>query len=347
MERVICHYDMDAFYASVEMRENPQLKGQPFVVGGGVICTASYEARKFGVKSAMPVFQAKKLCPNLKILPVNIDLYSEVSETIHKLVKKITDKVEFIALDEGYIDLTNIIDKYPSKLYFAEKFKERILEITGLTCSIGIGYNKLSAKIASDMKKPAGISIFKNSHEFIQYIKDRPIREIPGVGKKLEVELLQNGIEKVQDIYNLSYSQLKKRYSASRALLLYYYSRGIDDSEVENERKAHSIGAENTYRYPLSSEEDLRRELEDIFQKVYDRLTEEKFYTKTLIIKLKYSDFTLITRSFSLTKHTNDRVTLYDMFENLFSEIEEFSNIRLAGLSFTNLTKNIYEQLQI
>lgn len=345
MKRIIMHYDMDSYFASVEMRENPKLKDVPFVVGEGVICTASYSARKFGVKSAMPVFLAKKLCPNLKVVPVNKELYFKVSETIQELVKKITDKVEFISLDEGYLDLTGIIEKYPSKLYFANKFKERLKEITGLTCSVGIGYNKLSAKIASDINKPSGIYIFNNSEEFVKYIENRSIRELPGVGKKLEVELLKDGIEKVKDIHNIPYFQLEKKYSSSRALLLYYYSRGIDDSEVENERKAHSIGTENTYRFPLSTEEDVRRELDDVFQKVYDKLVEEKFYAKTLILKLKYSDFTLITRSTSLNKHTNDRVILYDMFENLFSEIEDFTNIRLAGLSVTNLTKNIYDQL--
>lgn len=347
MKRIIMHYDMDSFYASIEIKNNPKLKGKPIVVGGGVICTASYEARKYGVKSAMPLFKAKQLCPNLIVVPVNKDLYFEISNQIHKLVKKITDKVEFIALDEGYLDITDIIGKYSSKEYFAKKFKERLKEIIGLTCSVGIGYNKLSAKIASDINKPGGIYIFNNEVEFQKYIEDKPVKIIPGVGKKLENELLKCGIEKVIQIRELSFLELENRYSPSRAHMLYYYSRGIDDSEVESERKMHSIGNENTYKFPLESEESVRKELESLFERVYERIVEERVYCKTIILKIKYSDYTVITRSVSLDKATSSKVVLHDMFENLFSEIEEFSSIKLVGFSVANLATNRYEQLKL
>ena len=159
-ERVILHYDMDAFYASVEIRDNPKLKGKPIVVGENIVTTASYEARKYGVRSAMPVSEARKLCKNLIALPVSKGKYSEVSSRIKSLVLKLTHRVEFIALDEGYIDITEIIERYPSKKYFANRFKRGIFNNVSLTCSIGIGYNKLSAKIASDINKPGGIYIF-------------------------------------------------------------------------------------------------------------------------------------------------------------------------------------------
>ncbi|MGL4403726.1 MAG: Y-family DNA polymerase, partial [Fusobacteriaceae bacterium] len=234
ISRLILHYDMDSFFASVEERENPKLKGKPFVVGGGVICTASYEARKYGVRSAQPVFEAKKLCPGLIVVPVNMDLYEEVSSLIHSLVLKITHRVEFIAKDEGYIDLTGIIkNEEEAKKKFGMKFQKRIKEITGLTCSIGIGYNKLTAKIASDINKPAGIYIFNNEDEFSSYIGKKPIRIIPGVGKKFCHDLLSEGITNVEDVRGISYLELNRKYGNSRADMLYYYSRGIDDSAVE------------------------------------------------------------------------------------------------------------------
>lgn len=341
------HYDMDAFYASAELRERPELVGKPIVVGGGVICTASYEARKYGVKSAMPVFMAKKLCPSLVVLPVNHELYHKISDEIHELIRKITKKVEFIALDEGYLDITEIIKKYPSKEYFAKKFRERILKKTGLSCSVGIGYNKLTAKIASDMLKPGGIFIFKNSEEFINWAKEKQVRVLPGIGNKFEKELMVAGLEKISDIYKITYYELEKKYSQGRAQLLYYYSRGIDDSEVKNYRKAHSIGTENSYRFSLESEESVRKELEEVFKKVYERMIEEGYFCKTLVLKLKYKDLKQITRSISLNTPTNDRVVLYDMYETLFSAIGDYTEIRLVGLSVTNLVKTILEQLKL
>ena len=169
MERIIMHYDMDAFYASIEINRNPKLKNKPLVVGENIVTTASYEARKYGIHSAMKVSDAKLLCPKLIAIPVDKKEYIRISNEIHNLILKITNKVEFIATDEGYIDLTGIV-KPENKIQFALKFKERIKELTNLTCSVGIGFNKLSAKIASDINKPFGIYIFENEKEFLKYI---------------------------------------------------------------------------------------------------------------------------------------------------------------------------------
>ena len=172
MNKLIMHYDMDCFYASIEIRDNPKYQGLPLVVGGGVVTTASYEARKYGIHSAMSTFEAKKLCPNLLIVPVNKDKYIRVSQKIQNLVLKITEKVEFIALDEGYVDISEIAPKFSSLEEFAEKFKERIKYHTGLTCSVGIGINKLSAKIASGINKPGGKYIFNSQAEFVNFLKN-------------------------------------------------------------------------------------------------------------------------------------------------------------------------------
>lgn len=187
MERVILHYDMDCFYASIETKDNPKkYKNKPMVVAGGVVTTANYEARKYGIHSAMSTYEAKSLCPHLLVVSPNKDKYIKVSEKIHELVLKITHRIEFIALDEGYIDISDVISKYSSKEKFAKTFRERIFKHTGLTCSVGIGVNKISAKIASDINKPFGQYIFNTQEEFVEYMKDKKVRKLQGVGEKFE-----------------------------------------------------------------------------------------------------------------------------------------------------------------
>lgn len=338
-ERVILHYDMDAFFASVEIRDNPKLKGKPLIVGESVVTTASYPARKFGIHSAMSTSEAKKLCPNLLILPCDKVKYAEESRYIHSLVERITDKVEYIAFDEGFLDITNIIKNYPSKEYFALKFKERIFKNTKLTCSVGIGYNKLTAKIASDCNKPNGFYIFNNPREFIDYIKEKNIKIIPGVGKKFIPILEKNKIFKVKDIYGFSLYELISQFGTSRGSLLYYYSRGLDDSPVEKERKAVSIGNENTYRFPLQTEEELTREYTTIFEKSYKRLKEKNFLCSSVGIKIKFKDLKMITRSKQVLIPTDNRAELLNAVTELMDKIEQKNDIRLVGVSFSHLVK--------
>lgn len=345
MKKIIMHYDMDCFYASIEIRDNPKYQGLPLVVGGGVVTTASYEARKYGIHSAMSVFEAKKLCPNLLIVPVNKDKYIKVSQQIQNLVLRITEKVEFIALDEGYVDITEVVEKFPSLEVFADKFKERIKYHTNLTCSVGIGVNKLSAKIASGINKPSGKYIFNSQMEFINYLKDKDIKIIQGVGNKFKDILNRDGIKKVEDLYSYSLNELVSKYGKSRGELLYLSCRGIDYSEVEYQRVTHSIGNENTYRFPLSSDGNIRKELEEIFNYSYERLIKKEFITKTIILKIKFSTGELITRSKTFTIPTDDKQILFESIENLYENIEENSPIRLLGVSFGNLTKKSIRQL--
>lgn len=346
-ERVILHYDMDSFYASVEIRDNPKLKNKSLVVGEGVVTTASYEARKYGIHSAMSTAEAKKLCPNLIILPCDKSKYAAESRYIHSLVEKITDKIEYIAFDEGFLDITEIIESYPSKEYFAQKFKERIFKNTGLTCSVGIGYNKLTAKIASDYNKPDGFYIFNNSNEFIEHIKDKNIKIIPGVGKKFIPVLEKHNIFKPADIYKYSLHDLISLFGLSRGSLLYYYSRGLDDSPVKKERKAMSVGNENTYRYPLQTEEDLVREYTAIFEKSYKRLKEKDFLCSCVNIKIKYQDFTSVTRSKQILIPTNNKGELLSTVSELMDKLEKRENIRLVGVSFSHLIKKNMLKVQL
>ena len=338
MNKLIMHYDMDCFYASIEIRDNPKYQGLPLVVGGGVVTTASYEARKYGIYSAMSTFEAKKLCPNLLIVPVNKDKYIRVSQKIQNLVLKITEKVEFIALDEG-VDISEIAPKFSSLEEFAEKFKKRIKYHTGLTCSVGIGINKLSAKIASGINKPGGKICFNSQIEFVNFLKNKDIKIIQGVGNKLKELLNKEGINKVEDLYNYSLNELINKYGKSRGELLYLSCRGIDYSEIEYQRATHSIGNENTYRFPLSSEGNILKELEEIFNYSYERLVKKEFITKTIILKIKFANGELITRSKTFTIPTDDKQILYESIENLFENININSPIKLLGVSFGNLTK--------
>ncbi|MCF2612990.1 DNA polymerase IV [Fusobacterium perfoetens] len=346
MERVILHYDMDCFYASVEIRDNPKkYKNKPMVVAGGVVTTASYEARKFGIHSAMSTFEAKKLCPNLLVVYPDKEKYFKESQIIHNLVLKLTHKIEFIALDEGYIDITDIIQKYSSKEKFAKTFRERIFKHTGLICSVGIGINKISAKIASDINKPFGQFIFNNEKEFMEYMKDKNIRKLQGVGEKFEKILNRDNIFLVGDVHSFSLKELVQKYGKSRGELLYLYSRGIDHSPVDYDKPTHSVGAENTYSFSLSSDEEISKKLEEVFDVAYKRLKSKNCLTKTISIKIKYSDRHTINKAKTFSIATDNKENLFEYVQEIFSEIEEKDEIKLLGISFRNLIEFSSRQL--
>lgn len=346
MKRIIMHYDMDAFFASVEINRNPKLKNKPLVVGENIVTTASYEARKYGIHSAMKVSDAKILCPKLLVIPVDKKEYQRISNQVHELVYKITDKVEFISLDEGYIDLTNVITE-DKKIYFAETFKKRIKEITNLTCSVGIGFNKLSAKIASDINKPFGQYIFNNETEFIEYISEKKIKIIPGVGKKFNEVLNKDGIFFVRDAFDFSLDYLVKKYGKSRGENLYCSIRGIDYSEVEFQKEIHSIGNEETFLIPIFGNSDLSKEIEYLFNHTYNRLEKKKVFTKAVTIKVRYTNFETITRSKKLKNSTKDKELLYAMILELFNSLEQEREIRLIGIYFGDIQKNNIIQLKL
>lgn len=346
MERIIMHYDMDAFYASIEINRNPKLKGKAFVVGENIVTTASYEARKFGIHSAMKVADAKLLCPNLLAIPTNKKEYIRISNEIHKLIYKITNKVEFIATDEGYIDLTDII-KPENKKSFATKFRKRIKELTNLTCSVGIGFNKLSAKIASDINKPFGQYIFENREQFCEYVLNKKITIIPGVGKKFTEILTKDKILLVEDALDFSMDELVKKYGKSRGENLYCSIRGIDHSEVNYTREIHSIGNEETYAIPLNSSSDLTKEFVLLFDYAYNRLIKNNVFTQNITVKLRYTSFETFTRSKKLKFPTKDRNILFNEMSELLNSFEKDTDIRLLGLYFGDIKKNILIQLPL
>ena len=346
MERIIMHYDMDAFYASIEINRNPKLKNKALVVGENIVTTASYEARKYGIHSAMKVSDAKLLCPKLIVLPVDKAEYIRISNEIHNLILKITNKVEFVATDEGYIDLTDVI-KAENKKAFAIKFKQRIKELTNLTCSVGVGFNKLSAKIASDINKPFGFFIFENEEGFIKYISDKKIKIIPGVGKKFFEILKNDNIFYVKDVFKYSLDYLVKKYGKSRGENLYCSVRGIDFDEVEYQREIHSIGNEETFLIPLQNNSEIIREFNSLFEYTFERLIKNNVFTQSVTIKMRYTSFKTYTKSKKLKFSTRSKDFLYNEMLELINSFEKEDEVRLLGVYFGDIRKNSLVQLEL
>ena len=344
-KKVILHYDMDAFYASVEIRDQPNLRGKPVIVGTSVITTCNYEARKYGLHSAMSVTKARMLCPYGIYLKVDKEKYSRVSKQIKDLVLRLTNKVEFIALDEGFVDITDIIKNYPSYEIFAQKFQRGILKNTGLTCSIGIGYNKLSAKLASDAKKPGGTTFIRNPDEFADFMSDKGVKLIPGVGKKTQEILGRKNLVEVSDVLKMSLQELRSILGYNRGEMIYEYSRGIDNRKVSMESKTHSISNERTYSTPLEDREFIWSEFLSLLVKTHKRLKHQKFHTKTLTLKVRYMDRKTITRSKSIYRSTQNIEILKRLLAELLEEINLEDKIKLLGINLGNLSENKEYQL--
>lgn len=341
--RKIIHIDMDAFYASVEQLDNPELRGKPVAVGGdtkrGVVAAASYEARKFGVKSAMPSAKAAKLCPNLIFVHPRFPRYKELSDQIRAVFFEYTDLVEPLSLDEAYLDVTENKIGLNSATLIAKEIKAKIKERTGLIASAGISYNKFLAKTASDMDKPDGLYIIlpEEAEAFVEVL---PVHRFHGIGKVTAEKMVKAGIFTGKDLRKKSLEDLVLRYGKSGH---YYYNicRGIDHRQVQPSRETKSISAERTFEDNLYELEDVLDEIERIARISYKRYQKNKESGYTLTLKIKYGDFRQITRS-----HTEDNpITTVDdyvdhamrlMSENLVSE----EGIRLIGVGISNFKKD-------
>lgn len=340
----ILHIDMDAFYASVEIQDNPRLKGRPVIVGGtddhGVVTTANYEARKFGVHSAMPIFMAKNLCPKGIFLPVRMKRYKEVSWQVFKILYDITDLVEPVSIDEAYIDISHID---MDALNVAYMIKEKVLQKTGLTLSIGISYNKFLAKIASDWNKPNGIKVI--SHDMIpEILLPLPVKSVHGIGPKSAERLNNIGIYTIGDLLNLSEDFLVDLFG-KWGNDIYNRIRGIDNRKINTERERKSLGTETTFSQVTMDKEILRSYLYDFSIEIADSLSVNKIQGKTITLKIKYEDFKVRTKSKTLL---NDIYLANDIYEtgiSLLDEIKLHKNIRLIGLTISNLSSTEMEQL--
>lgn len=342
LQRKIIHIDMDAFYASVEQMDNPELKGKPLAVGGGgergVVAAASYEARKFGVYSAMSGFLARKKCKHLIFVKPRFSRYSEISKQIKTIFKDYTHLIEPLSLDEAYLDVTKNKKNISSATKLAKEIRMRIFDEVGLTASAGISINKFLAKTASDINKPNGQKTIL-PEEVIPFLEKLPIEKFYGIGKVTAVNMYNLGIFTGLDLKNKSEEFLTQHFKKSGA---YYYNivRGIQQSEVKPNRIRKSIAAEHTFTNNLTSEVFMIEKLDIIANEIANRLKKSKVSGKTITLKIKYSDFTQQTRSKTLTYFIKDKSIVLDVVTDLLYQEKLKKSVRLLGISVTNLNIN-------
>jgi DNA polymerase-4 len=340
---------MDAFYASVEQMDNPDLRGKPVAVGGneirGVVSAASYEARKFGVRSALSGALAKKYCPELIFVKPRFDRYKEISQKIRKIFHDYTDLVEPLSLDEAYLDVTHNKKGNPSASLIAQEIRLRILNEVGLSASAGISVNKFIAKVASDVNKPNGQKTV-SPDEVVSFLEDLPIRKFYGVGKVTTEKMYQLGIFTGLDLKSKPIEFLEKHFGKSGT---FYFNvvRGIHNSEVKPNRITKSVAAEHTFNENLTSEIFMQDRLETIASELDRRLKKHKIAGKTVTLKIKYSDFTQQTRSKTLPYFISDKSLLFDTVKELLFQERMKDSVRLLGISLSNLNTEIKKTIVV
>ncbi|RBN51225.1 DNA polymerase IV [Flavobacterium psychrolimnae] len=337
--RKIIHVDMDAFYASVEQMDNPLLRGKPIAVGGsenrGVVAAASYEARKFGVRSAISGVMAKKNCPELIFVKPRFDRYKEISSKIQKIFYEYTDLVEPLSLDEAYLDVSTNKKGNPSATLLAKEIRQRIFDEVGLTASAGISVNKFVAKIASDYNKPNGQKTV-NPDEVISFLEELPVRKFHGVGKVTTEKMYQLGIFTGLELKSKSLEFLEKHFGKSGAFY-FHVVRGIHNSAVKSDRITKSVAAEHTFDVNLSSEIFMIEKLEIIATALEKRLKRYAVAGKTVTLKIKYSDFSQQTRSKTLPYFISDKALILEIVKELLYQERMKDSVRLLGISLSNL----------
>jgi len=349
--RKILHIDMDAFFAAVEQRDRPELRGKPVIVGGspqsrGVVSTASYEARPFGVRSAMSSAQAKKLCPQAVFLKPDFARYEEASRKIHAIFRKYTDRIEPVSLDEAYLDVTKNKLRHSDPAAIAGLIKQHIRAVTRLTASAGVAPNKFLAKIASDLKKPDGLCVIR-PEEIQSFLDPLPVRKIPGVGPVTEKSLGALGISTCGELLFKSREELLRHFGRF-GNDLYDMARGNDESPVIVGWESKQVGCEVTFDKDLLSLEDLEREIRILASEALHRVQEEKKKPKTLVLKVKYNDFTLITRSKTFLRpiESSENIAV-EAFRLLEKKTEAGRRkIRLLGISLSNFSSPLRKSVQ-
>ena len=337
--RKIIHIDMDAFYASVEQHDNPELIGKPLAVGGskerGVVAAASYEARKWGVRSAMPSVTAARLCPELIFVSPRFDRYKEVSQHIRSIFLDYTDLVEPLSLDEAYLDVTENKKGMRSATLIAEEIRKRIFDDTGLTASAGISINKFLAKVASDVNKPNGQKLIAPD-EVIGFLEQLDVQRFYGVGKVTAQKMMQLGIFTGADLKRKELPFLVEHFGKSGQ---HYYNivRGVHNSEVKPDRIRKSLGAERTFDSDLRSDEDMEKALRKIAKTVAQRSQKSETKGKTITLKYKYSDFNQHTRARSLPYFVGDEQVIFETAVELLQESKLDQPVRLLGITLSNL----------
>jgi DNA polymerase-4 len=341
-ERKIIHIDMDAFFAQIEQRDHPEYKNKPLIVGGplnrGVISTASYEARKYGLHSGMPLVKAKRLCPDGIYIPVDMEKYLKESRKIRKIFFHYTPLVEVVGCDEGFLDVTGCEKLFGSALEIARKIKGRIYEQTNLTSSAGIGPNKFLAKLASGLGKPNGFTVLENSPEMIKKIRMLPVSYIWGVGRVTDKSLSSLGIKTIGDLSKIPVEVLKAKFGDSLGKFMHDMANGTDDREVIPYQEPRSIGRETTFTRDISSIETLKATFLFLSQKISMNLHSRGYRGKVVTIKVRYSDFRTITKRMTLKNHTS---AIFDIYKSSLMLLKELDlvrkKVRLVGISVSSL----------
>lgn len=337
--RWIIHVDMDAFYAAVEQRDNPELQGKPVIVGGtsnrGVVSTCSYEARQYGVKSAMPLFQAKKLCPQGIYLPPRPAVYQEVSREIMNIMYQATPLVEPLSIDEAFLDITGSIRLLGNPQQIGWKLKESIYHEVGLTASIGIANNKFLAKIASDINKPNGFKIIKQE-EAKDFLANLPVTRLWGVGAKTKEKLHGLNIKTIGHLQQLPIPAAEKIFGSNTAKML-QLAVGIDHRPVEVDQQVKSIGNEITFSEDYQDKLVLQQLLLKLAEKVARRMRKENLAGRTITLKIKFNNFKQITRSITINKLINCEVKIFHLAKELLAQEQLTLPVRLIGITVSNL----------
>lgn len=338
--RRILHIDMDAFFASVEQKRHPELMGKPVVVGGdgdptkrGVVSTASYEARKFGIHSAMPLRTAYRLCPKAVFLPVDYEEYSRASERIKGILREFSLILEESGLDEAFLDISQI-DRPPEEI--AMEIKRRIKDETGLTCSIGIAPNKLLAKIASDMQKPNGLTIVGEG-DIETHIWQLPVRKLWGVGPKTEVHLKAMGINTIGKLASISLDNLIEEFGKSYGRYLYEASKGIDESPLITHWEPKSMSREITFQNDISNYQVIAKTLAELIKEVANNMEQAGYKVKTITVKVRFNDFKTYTRAKTLHEPTDSSEEIKKAAFDCLGRINLKKKVRLIGIRVSKL----------
>lgn len=347
-QRCIFHIDMDAFFASVEIAQNPQLRGKPVIIGGrpdkrGVVSTCSYEARKFGVRSAIATSEAFRLCPHGIFLDGNYSLYREISDRVFNIFFQYTPFVEVVSIDEAYLDMTALLNQGSRPRTVAANIRNQVFQETQLTCSVGIAANKLVSKIAAAKAKPDGLFAVSPGTE-AAFLAPLPIQALPGIGTKTQAVLNREGYTIIADLQALSMDELIQKHGAW-GYHYYYAARGEDNRPVVwEDTPPKSIGAETTFERDQSELKVIVFELERLIEKAYRRLRAHKMRTRRLSLKLRYSSFKTITRSMTLPTHINDQEAIKEhALDMLRQHYAGDPPLRLVGISLEQLTDSYWQ----
>ena len=337
--RSFLHLDMDAFYPSVEVLDDPTLRGKPVIVGGsirGVVASASYEAREFGVRSAMPIARARKLCPQAVCLPVRMSRYQEISREVFGIFSRFSPKCEPLSIDEAFLDVTGTERLFGTPEAIVREIKQCVVSEIGLTVSAGVAPNKFLAKIASDLDKPDGLTVVPHA-EIESFLHPLPIGKLWGVGEVTQKALFSMGVRTIGQLARVPRTTLEGRFG-KHGIHLHLLSQGIDDREVETERGVKSIGHEDTYAQDIVNIDALRKELLSLAVRVSRRLRSQELEGRTLTAKVKYNNFQQVTRSVTLDEATDDGSALFRNACRLLEKTEAGRRpVRLLGISVSNL----------